>query len=131
MVKQEKTIAENGVDFGTLGIVETEVDRFELDERGPFQITRFRLDPNTQYNKELGGILKFDGIDIATGQEVKYRTTSTVITGNFKTISDKVGVKEQDDAETGITWSILIKPVNVKGFEWKKTKNGKYLKITG
>jgi hypothetical protein len=27
-------------------------------------------------------------------------------------------------------WYVFVKPVNVSGFEWKKTENGKYLKIT-
>jgi hypothetical protein len=128
MAKKD-SIAENGVNFEDLGITEMEADRVELDVRGAFQITRYRMDSKTKYNKELGGILKIDGYDIATGEPMKYRTTSTVIISAIKEIADKVGCKLQTDSETKIDWYVFVKPVNVSGFEWKKTENGKYLKI--
>ena len=128
MAKKD-SIAENGVNFEDLGITEMEVDRVELDARGAFQITRYRMDSKTKYNKELGGILKIDGYDIATGAPMKYRTTSTVIISAIKEIADKVGCKLHQDSETKIDWYVFVKPVNVSGFEWKKTENGKYLKI--
>lgn len=129
MAKKD-SIVENGVNFEGLGITETESDRVELDVRGPFQITRYRMDSKTKYNKELGGILKFDGYDIATGEPMKYRTTSTIIIPAIKEIAEKVGCKLHQDNETKIDWYVFVKPVNVSGFEWKKTENGKYLKIT-
>jgi hypothetical protein len=125
----KKAIVENGVNFEDLGITEMEADRVDLDARGAFQIIRYRMDNKTKYNKELGGILKIDGYDISTGEYVKYRTTSTVIIGAIKEIADKVGCKLQTDSETKIDWYLFVKPVNVAGFEWKKTENGKYLKI--
>ena len=73
--------------------------------------------------------MKFDGYDIVTGEYVKYRTTSTVLISAFKEIAEKVGCKLQADSESKIDWYQFIKPVNIAGFEWKKTENGKYLKI--
>ena len=125
----KKTITENGVNFEDLGITEMEADRVELDARGAFQITRYRMDSKTKYNKDLGGILKIDGYDIATREPMKYRTTSTVIISAIKEIADKVGCKLHQDSETKIDLYVFVKRVNVSGFEWKKTENGKYLKI--
>lgn len=125
----ESKIDKNAIDFDNLGISEQEDDRYELDARGPIQIMRFRMDDKTKYNKELGGLLKFDGYDIATGNYVKYRTTSTVITQGMKEIAEKVGVKKQTDDKTKIEWSYLIKPVNIHGFTKKRTANGEYIKF--
>lgn len=130
---QEEVFDKNaGVAFESLGIgPEMEPDRMELDARGPMQIIRYRIDTKTKYHEEGNdakqGILKFDGFDIATGELVKYRTTSGVIIKNMKEISQKVGAKLQDidDHE----WFIFIKPINVQGFEKKKTDKGTYIRF--
>lgn len=115
---------QTGISAKTLGIGNViEDDRFELDARGAIQLIRFRIDTQTQYyNRETGegGILKFDGFDIATGQAVKYRTTSKVQIGNFLAIKEKVGSKPFED-ENGIVWQEFLSPVDIDGFEKVKS----------
>lgn len=135
MVTKQKDL-ELGVDFSTLGIgQDIETDRFELDERGAMQITRFRIDIRTQYyqkdNPDKRGILKFDGFDIATGERIKYRTTSSVIINNFDALLDKVRGAEQQD-ENGNIWTIFKTPINITGFVKVKSAikgHNPYLKI--
>ena len=35
---------------------------------------------------------------------------------------NSVGCKLHQDNETKIDWYVFVKPVNVSGFEWKKTE---------
>ncbi len=112
---------DESVNFDELGIgAVQEPDRFELDARGPFQITRIRFDYKTKYwndeTKTGTPIVKFDGIDSQTGENVKYRTLSSVIYKSMADILMAVGASVIKD-ENGDEWSILKKPVNVGGFE--------------
>ena len=136
MVKQPTAKdLDSGVRYADLRIgAEMEDDRFELDSRGPMQITRYRVDTRTQYyDRETGqgGILKFDGFDVASGAPIKYRTTSRVILSNFVVIAEKVGVSEQEDEKEN-KWFIFLKPVNIGGFEKVKSSikgRNPYIKI--
>ena len=113
------TYSEEATDLAELGITTNlELDRYQLDERGPMQLIRFRIDINTKYHdKETGegGILKLDGVDIATKTPIKYYSTSKIITGQILKIADKVGVKMQDI--NGVDWQVLRSPVNLLGFD--------------
>lgn len=124
---------EDGVDFESLGIGQVqEPDRMKLDERGAMQITRIRFDYKTQYwnekTKTGTPITKFDGFDIATGERVKYFTLSGVVYKSFVDILASVGATVQKD-DDGNEWSILKKPINIKGFEKVATGQNPYIKI--
>lgn len=124
------------VDFEQLGIGQVqEPDRMQLDERGAMSITRIRFDYKTKYwnEKTQSGtpIIKFDGIDSASGERLKYFTLSSVIYKTMADILEKVGSVIQQD-ETGNEWHILKQAVKVKGFEKVKTGvkgQNPYLKI--
>lgn len=118
MATKQKEL-EQGVDASTLLLGSMETDRLELDARGAMQITQFRVDTKTKYyNKTtgLGGILKFDGFDMATKQRVKYRTTSLVVLSTFEEFKKVVGTVPQEDENKNI-WQIFKMPINIKGFE--------------
>jgi hypothetical protein len=119
MAKESKI--DTGVDFESLGIAGVqEPDRMQLDTRGKMQIIKIRFDYKTKYwnEKEQKGtpITKFDGVDIATGEIVKYFTLSSVIYKQMNDIIMVVGVSLRKD-ENGNEWSVLKEPINIKGFE--------------
>lgn len=132
----KNVIQEDEVDFEQLGIGQVqEPDRMQLDERGAMSITRIRFDYKTKYwnDKTQFGtpIIKFDGVDIATGERVKYFTLSSVIYKTMADILEKVGSVVQMD-ENGNEWHILKQAVKIKGFEKVKTGvkgQNPYLKI--
>jgi hypothetical protein len=132
----KNVIQEDEVDFEQLGIGQVqEPDRMQLDERGAMSITRIRFDYKTKYwnDKTQSGtpIIKFDGVDIATGERVKYFTLSSVIYKTMADILEKVGSVVQMD-ENGNEWHILKQAVKIKGFEKVKTGvkgQNPYLKI--
>lgn len=132
----KNTVKDSEVDFEQLGIGQIqEPDRMQLDERGSMSITRIRFDYKTRYWNEktqIGTpIVKFDGIDTATGERVKYFTLSTIIYKNMVDILEKVGSIMQVD-EFGNEWQILKQAVKVKGFEKVNTGvkgQNPYLKI--
>lgn len=129
-------IKDEGVNFDELGIgAVQEADRYELDARGPCQIIRIRFDYKTKYwnelTKEGTPIVKFDVVDISTGDIVKYRTLSNVIYKSMAEILSVVGASLVKD-ENGDEWSILKKPVNIGGFDKVSTGikgRNPYLKI--
>lgn len=109
-----------GVKFGDLGIGQVqEADRFSVDKRGAFQITEFCIDTKTQYYDKAtntGGILKFNGFDIATGESQKYYTTSKVMIENFNKLAEVVGYKEITD-DNKVVWNRFKQPVDIDGIE--------------
>lgn len=115
-----------GVSFKDLGIGQIlEQDRLPVDEHGPMQIFKFMIDTRTKYyNKQdnTGGILKFDAFDIATGEIVKYYTTSKVMIESFNKMSEVVGFKEVMDDNKQV-WNVLKEPVNIDGIEMVKSQN--------
>jgi hypothetical protein len=121
MANKNKNVIETGIDFGTLGISQVnEPDRMKLEPRGAMSIFKFRFDKKTKYynEKEDTGtpITKINAFDIATGEEVKYFTLSSVIYKNMNDIMIAVGVKVIKD-EDGVEWMVLNKPVNIGGVE--------------
>lgn len=114
-----------GVSFKDLGIGQTiESDRLSLDARGAMQITKYLIDTKTQYydkNTGEGGILKFNAFDTATGEPVKYYTTSKVLIENFKSMSEVVGFKEEQD-ENGQVWNVFKEGVDIDGIEMIPSK---------
>ena len=133
--KKEETntlvYAEKGLNFDELGIgSEVESDRIELDEMGPVQLHRYRIDTKTKWFKEGDanklGILKFDGVT-ESGESIKCRTTSKVIIQGFFELDAKVGSKIQDI--NGNEWNIFVKPINIHGFEKKRTESGSYIRF--
>lgn len=114
-----------GVNFKDLNIGQImEADRIEVDSRGAFQILKFYIDEKTQYydkSTQTGGILKFDGIDIPTGEFLKYRTTSRVLIETFSKMMEVIGCKTEKD-ENGIEWNVFKEPVNIDGIEMVPSK---------
>lgn len=126
----------DSIDFDELGIGQNqESDRIQLDARGAISIIKIRFDYKTKYynEKEKTGtpITKFDGVDIATGEIVKYYTVSGVIYKSMAEILAAVGATIVKD-ENNVEWSVLKKPVNIGGFEKVQTGvrgQNPYLKI--
>lgn len=112
-----------GVKYSGLNLQNNEADRFRLDGRGAMQITRYRIDTKTKWfeqgNPDKRGILKFDGFDIATGEPVKYFTTSKVIFSAMDELSEVIGVKEE--AVDNQKWLVFITPVDIDGIEMVST----------
>ena len=112
-----------GVKYSGLNLQNNETDRFRLDERGAMQITKFRIDTKTKWfeagNPEKRGVLKFDGFDIATGEPVKYFTTSKVIFSAIDELMEVIGEKEEviDNQK----WMVFISPVDIDGIEMVST----------
>lgn len=129
----KNTNIDDGIDYESLGLENQEPDRMQLDTRGAMSITRIRFDYKTKFwnDKTKTGtpITKFDGVDTATGQRVKYFTLSSVIQKKMVDIISAVGAVMQKD-ENGNEWSILKKPIKVKGFEKVTTGENTYIKIS-
>ena len=113
------------VKFSELGIGQTfEPDRYNLEARGAMSLMRFFVDTKTQYYDKTtkeGGILKFNAVDIATGEPVKYFTTSKVMIEMFNKIAEKVGYKEEQD-ESGNVWNVFKEYVDIDGIELVASK---------
>jgi hypothetical protein len=122
--QDNKSEVKKGVKYSGLGIGQSqEADRYSLDARGAMQITKFRIDTKTKWFEENNpakrGILKFDGIDIATGSPVKYYTTSKVMFSSFDELNEVVGatLKCIDD----VNWMVFDTPIDIDGIEMIST----------
>jgi hypothetical protein len=113
------------VKFSDLGISQNvEPDRFKVDKRGAMSITKMYIDIKTKWYEKGSdtkrGILKFNGVDTATGSEVKYFTTSVVLIKQLEDAADVIGVKHIVD-EQKIQWVHFNEPLEIGGIEMIST----------
>ena len=93
---------------------ELETDRHQLKKGDVFTLTGFTFQESKKYGCEIS---KINGIDIKTGQVVKFHTTAQAINSQLKNMEVSIGVRDGNLKENvGVMVTTAISETNKKEY---------------